>query len=246
MSQDKLSVISVPFHEDTITAIETPDAQMVAVRPICERLGMSWSSQLQRLKAEKRWRGVAINTPSAGGLQETYCIPRSKLFGWLASISANRVKPEVRAMLELYQDEADDVLAAYFLNRDEVHVEEIRQLRGQLDHCHAHLKAADPKWGQLLAMMEAGTYSLSVIAKRLNWSQDRTLEEMHAIQRCGMVHPDGVADNTASSWLERIAELERMLQNERDWRQAEARSMSVAAYRAERENPDQLPLFGEV
>ena len=65
-----------------------------------------------------------------------------------------------------------------------------------------------------------------------------------------MIRPEGVADNTAPSWLERIAELERMLQFERNLRQAEARDMSVNEYlRSKGEvvdaDPAQPSLFGE-
>jgi len=92
-------------------------------------------------------------------------------------------------------------------------------------------------------MMEAGNFGLATMSRRLNWSQDRCLEEMHAIRRCGMLHPEGVKDNSAPSWLARIEDLERQLQMERDLRMAEARGLSVSALRAERDQPD---LFGEV
>ena len=113
--------------------------------------------------------------------------------------------------------------------------EEIRQLRGQMDHCHSHLRAALPKWGQVLAMIETGNFGSGVIASRVSWTQDRLHAELHAIERCGMLLPEGVKDNTAPSWLARIADLERRLQAAQDLRQAEARNMSVAEYRASAE-----------
>lgn len=244
MSSDNPTLIPVAFHGDTITCIETPDGEFVAIKPICERLGLALPPQLAKLKGDPELWGVTlIVTPSAGGSQETNCIPRNRMAAWLFKIEVSRVKPEARDALRLYQREAADVLDRHFRLRDEAHVEEIRQLRGQLDHSHSHLKAADPKWGQLLAMMEAGTYSLAVIAKRLNWSQDRTFEEMHAVTRCGMLMPEGVKDNSARSWLDRIEDLERMVQRERDLRMAEARGISLAALRAERDDPDQPSLF---
>lgn len=245
MSQDNLSLISVPFHGDTITCIETPDGVFVAVKPICEGAGLDFSAQRKKLMADQDLFGVAlIAIPSASGTQETICIPVTRIAAWLFLLQPDRVKPELREKVRLYRHEAADVLDRHFRLREEAHVEEIRQLRGQLSHCHAHLVAFEPKWGQMLAMI--GTYSLAVIAKRLNWSQDRTLEEERGIARCGMLHPEGVKDNTAKSWLQRIEELERQVQSERDQRMAEARGVSVAALRAERDDPDQPSLFGEV
>lgn len=221
MSQDSPTLIPVPFHGDTITAVETPEGVMVAISPICERLGIASNKQIARLKAEKsRWRGDLMVAPSAGGAQETYCIPLTKLSGWLASIGLNRVKPEVRERLALYQDEADAVLDRHFRQRAEERGEEIRQLRGQLDHSHSHLRAALPKWGQILAMVETGTFGLDVIAARVAMTQDRLWAETEAIRRCGLMLPEGVADNSAPAWLARIDALERQLRREREARHA--------------------------
>lgn len=232
MSQGNLSLISVPFHGDTITCIETPDGEFVAIRPMCDRLQLNFSGQLQRLKADPDLWGVCvIHTPSAGGTQETNCIPRNRVAAWLFKIEVSRVKPEAQDALRLYQREAADVLDRHFRLRDEERAEEIRQLRGQLSHCHAHLRAALPKWGQIIALLETGTFGHAGIAARVGMTQDRFYAEQNGIARCGMLLPEGVADNSAPSWLKRIGDLERMLQYERDQRQAEARNMSLNAYR---------------
>lgn len=232
MSLDDPIVIPVPFHGDTITAIETPEGAFVAVRPICERLSLNFSGQLQRLKADPDLWGVCvIHTPSAGGAQETNCIPVSRMAAWLFKIDVKRVKPEARDALRLYQREAADVLDRHFRLRLDERTEEIRQLRGQLSHCHANLRAALPKWGQIISLLDTGTFGHATIAARVAMTQDRLSEEQNAVARCGMLLPEGVADNTAPSWLDRIAWLERQLQFARDELQAQARDMSVAEYR---------------
>ena len=254
MSQDNLSLISVPFHGDTITCIETPDGEFVPVTPLCERLGLNKQGQFQRLNRDPDLWGVCvIHTPSAGGTQEMNCIPRNRVAFFLATIDANRVKPEAQDALRLYQREAADVLDRHFRLREEERAEEIRQLRGQLSHCHAHLRAALPKWGQIIALLETGTFGSATIAARVAMTQDRLYAEQTALARCGMLLPEGVEDNSAKSWLTRIGDLERMVLIEREQRQADARQMSVAAYRRlvrgeppeESTGDDQPSLFGE-
>lgn len=251
MSQDSRA-ITVPFHGDEILCVETPDGVFVAVKPLCEAAGLDFSAQRKKLMADQELFGVAlIAIPSASGTQETVCIPVTRIAAWLFMLQPVRVKPELRAKVALYRLEAADVLDQHFRGLAEEKVEEIRQLRGQLGHCHSNLRAALPKWGQLLALNETGTYGMPVMAARVGLTQDRTYTEFQAIQRCGMLLPDKVADNTAPSWLSRITELERQLAFERDQRQAEARNMSVARYRAQRDglavedDSDQPSLFGD-
>ncbi len=47
---------SIPFHGDTIAAalVEGDDGPriMVPVRPLCERLGLDWASQYQRIRRD--------------------------------------------------------------------------------------------------------------------------------------------------------------------------------------------------
>jgi hypothetical protein len=232
MSLDNPIIIPVPFHGDTIIAVETAEATHVAIKPICERLGLSDKGQIQRLKRDEEfWGGCVMHLPSAGGMQETYCIPVSRVAAWLFTVEVSRVKPEIREALTLYRREAADVLDRHFRLRLDERTEEIRQLRGQLSHCHANLRAALPKWGQIISLLETGTFGHATIAARVAMTQDRLYEEQNAIARCGMLMPEGVADNTGPSWLDRIAWLERQLQFARDELQAQARDMSLAEYR---------------
>lgn len=246
MSSDNRNLTAIPFRGDTIIAIETPEGIYTPLKPRCEVLGLDFSRQLKRVKAvPERWRGGLMPIPSGSGTQETYCLPLTKLHGWVCGVAANKVKPEFRDRLIAYQNELDDVLYAHFQKLHEDETEEIRQLRGQLSHCHANLRAALPKWGQIIALLETGCFASPSMAARVNWSQARLWDEHDAITRCGMLLPEGVKANTAESWLERIAFLERMVQSERTQRMADARGVTVAAYLRGETEPDQPSLFGE-
>ncbi|MGO8738602.1 phage antirepressor N-terminal domain-containing protein [Rhodoblastus sp.] len=109
-------LITIDFYGDSILALETEDgSHYVAVLPICERLGVSRQGQQQKINAApERWGGKVFLLPSAGGEQETLCLPMSKIAGWLLTIHANKVNPEVRDTLLRYQNEADAVLDRHF------------------------------------------------------------------------------------------------------------------------------------
>lgn len=118
MNQD---IISVPFHNDTLTATLVSGVPHVAIKPICENLGIDWDSQRHRidrhpvLKATK----VIITAVAADGkLREMLMLPINKLNGWLFGIDANRVNKEAQKDVVLYQEKCFDVLADYFMPKE--------------------------------------------------------------------------------------------------------------------------------
>lgn len=111
----------VTFYEDELTAVlvETEAKQQIyiPIKPICQRLGVTWPSQLNRINRDpvlaKKLKGVFItNTP--GGRQEMACLPLDYLNGWLFGINANRVKETLRDRLIQYQEECYRVLSEAF------------------------------------------------------------------------------------------------------------------------------------
>lgn len=88
----------------------------IPVRPLCEFLGVNWSTQRRRIINDavlsREVEMIMIST--AGGPQEALCIPLDMLNGWLFSINANRVKDEIRDRLIRYQKECYRVLATAF------------------------------------------------------------------------------------------------------------------------------------
>ena len=176
----------IPFHGDTITCIETDMGAFVAVKPICERLGLAKNKQIARLKRDpERWGGCHMVSPSVGGEQETYCIPRTKVFGWLATINVHRVKPEIRDTLVLYQNEADEVLDRHFRYRAYKQDQRIAQQKRMLWHAGKNLQMFNAKWQRAYTLMEMGA-SDYLIAKRCNWSLTQATEELRMMRNCGL------------------------------------------------------------
>lgn len=115
----------IDFYGDQIVAALVPvggqpqPAIYVPVRPICEYLGLDWSSQRQRIDrdpvlSDVRQGVVVMTAPSAdgrgGGPQEMLCLPVQFLHGWLFGINASRIKPELQEKVIRYQRECYGVL----------------------------------------------------------------------------------------------------------------------------------------
>ncbi|AZQ77640.1 phage antirepressor [Flaviflexus ciconiae] len=108
---------AVPFHGTNIHAVKNDDGIHIAVRPVCESLGLDYSGQLQRLKRQP-WASVGVMpTQVPGDVQsrEVTFVDRRTFTMWLATIQTSRIKNEAaRELLEAYQCEAADTLDKYF------------------------------------------------------------------------------------------------------------------------------------
>lgn len=109
-------LLPVAFHGDTLSLVEHNGEPFAAIKPICDAIGMDWKSQHRKLTSDGfRWNCGEIAIVAADGkTRSMVCLPMRKLSGWLASISAAKVKPEIRDKLIAYQDECDDALWRYW------------------------------------------------------------------------------------------------------------------------------------
>ena len=77
---------TIVFNNQILTTFEKDGVRYVAIKPICENMGIEWSTQLQKLNRNKEKFGcVHMNIPSKGGNQSTL---QSRILGFaLKSIS---------------------------------------------------------------------------------------------------------------------------------------------------------------
>ncbi|HIF3244866.1 TPA: phage antirepressor N-terminal domain-containing protein [Salmonella enterica] len=127
----------VPFNGQQIITAMAAGVAYVAMKPIVENLGMSWTTQYRKLMAAaKKSNHIHMNTvdkdrdahmstpskfgccdiaiPSKGGIQKMLCIPLKKLNGWLFSINPEKVRADIRDKLIQYQEECFTVLHDYW------------------------------------------------------------------------------------------------------------------------------------
>lgn len=107
--------IQVPGTTAMITAAEIDGKPMVALRPMCDAIGIAYSAQLQKLKG-KSWATVSMSNTVAedGKSREMAMIDRRTMTMWLATVDENRVNEYVKPVVIAFQSEAADALDSYF------------------------------------------------------------------------------------------------------------------------------------
>lgn len=109
-------VHEIPFHGDNLIGVKTDAGIMVPLKPITDGIGLDWENERRRIRAHPTLnKGTAIiEVPfGAGGPQPMLCILLRRLNFWLATVHPNRTTNADR--LDFYQEEAADVLFAYFM-----------------------------------------------------------------------------------------------------------------------------------
>lgn len=106
----------VPFNGHQVLTAMAAGVAYVAMKPIVENLGMSWSTQQTKLmKQLEKFNCVHMNMVAADGkLRKLLCLPLKKLNGWLFSINPEKVRADIRDKLIQYQEECFTVLHDYW------------------------------------------------------------------------------------------------------------------------------------
>jgi hypothetical protein len=113
----RASYREVHFDGDTLTAVILEgEGVAIPVRTICEVLGLDLEAQSNRLRAhEVLARGLRIvNVPIGNRVRSVIAVLHRWIPFWLATISPNLVREDVRPKLVRYQIEVADVLATLY------------------------------------------------------------------------------------------------------------------------------------
>ncbi len=113
-----MNIQSIQFHDQEIQVLNYEGKSYVAMKSIVENIGLAWNAQIERIRRNKILNSTSRMIRSVaddGKNRELLCLPLGYLNGWLAGIDLNRVKPEIKPILELYQMECYDVLYNHFL-----------------------------------------------------------------------------------------------------------------------------------
>ena len=155
------SLAKIPFHGTTLHAYEGNGTPWVALRPICESLGIQADAQLKRLKREP-WATTSImdGVGADGKNREIVFVDRRTFTMWLATIQTSRIQNnDARDLLVAFQTEAADALDEYFhdgaainpnadehqlnaiVRRAQMHMELLQAARGLIDPKHVEASA---------------------------------------------------------------------------------------------------------
>ena len=109
--------------------------QLVAVKPVCEILGVDFSAQRAKLKEHPIFSSVMVlstTTGSDGKQYEMLCIPFKFFAGWLFSINPGNVKEEARESLMQFQLKCNEILYEYFFRHADFAMKKQEEMSLQL------------------------------------------------------------------------------------------------------------------
>jgi hypothetical protein len=105
---------SLRFDNQEMFGAVVDGVRYVALKPICDGIGLSWDGQYRKITLNKRYCHMSIPFETAGGKQDMVCIPLKKLDGWLFSINPDKCKGDIREKVEYYQEECFAALYEYW------------------------------------------------------------------------------------------------------------------------------------
>ncbi len=109
---------AVDFYGTELIALRDDQGQVwVPLRHLCDAIGVTYHRQLERIQEDAVMREQLRRAPlqlADGRTFEMECLVLKYVRGWLFSINANRVKPEVRERLIQYQREVYEVIDQAF------------------------------------------------------------------------------------------------------------------------------------
>lgn len=103
-----------------VDILSTGDEQFVAIRPICEALGIDPEGQRQRIERDEILGPSAClikTTGKDGKSHEMYAIPYCYVFGWLFSIGISKVNENVKALVLEFKLACYKALFTHFTER---------------------------------------------------------------------------------------------------------------------------------
>lgn len=109
------------FTINNVDIVVTNDG-LVPIKPICEALGIDDEGQRQRIERDEILASVTFMTKATGKDGKAYqmvAIPVKYVFGWLFTIDASRVNPEIKDSVIKYKRECYETLYNHFNGQQE-------------------------------------------------------------------------------------------------------------------------------
>ncbi len=146
IKSDTNSITKFNFQGDELDVLKRGETLWISLRRICEYLGLDPEAQRQKLKS-KPWACTVIIKAHdiSGRKQEILFIDIDSLPMWLATISTNKVRPQVKPKLISYQKEAAKVLRNHFFGtknikkiKEDIDILSFRRIKAASFLCEMH------------------------------------------------------------------------------------------------------------
>jgi uncharacterized coiled-coil protein SlyX len=135
-----MNQIVIPFRGwDLIAWVNShPSDARIAVKPICEAIGINWPSQYSKLTANPQFDCCDITMVAEDGHQRLMTtLPVAQLNGWLFGINPNKVRPEVVHYLTQFQQYCFQALYDALSGTANANV--VREMQKQMDELIAQV-----------------------------------------------------------------------------------------------------------
>lgn len=152
----------------------------VAVKPICDALGIDSKAQIDKIKSDPILSSVEGIIPSTGADGKTYemaTIPFKYVFGWLFTIDSRKVKPEAQESVLKYQKECYDALYDHFT----IHAEFAEWRQMQLKLKSEELKEVKANFNQAKEKVKEAEAAIDDIFK-LNLDDYKTMKAQMVLE----------------------------------------------------------------
>ncbi len=134
MTEIKTTTVA-KINQVDILVIENGEKR-VAIRPICDALGVSIQAQLDKLKDDPILGPtirLSLTVGADGKEREMQTIPFKYVFGWLFRIDSRNVKDEAKEAVLKYQVQCYDALYNHFTNYAEFVEQKQTAIESQLE-----------------------------------------------------------------------------------------------------------------
>jgi hypothetical protein len=184
----------IPFHDHSILVVEDDQGTMhVPMKPLVERLGLSWQVQHRKLTAPDSGWGVAFMViPSGGGMQEMLCLPAAQVPRWVATLTPSRVRPALRDLIRRYQREVDEVLFAWVSGKKAAEVQALADRAEAAEQTVGTLRemllAEKPFWSKIDRYRRMGWHpgAIAIVTRRSVYD---VREIISTLEQVGVLEP---------------------------------------------------------
>lgn len=174
-----------------ILALDEGERKWIAIRPVCEQLGIDVDGQRRKLD-QAEWACTELKSvhDASGRLQQMVMLDADHLPMWLGTIQASRVNEAARSTLIAYQREAARALRDYFYRGVAVSTElnQFDILRAAIDRLEESERVAN----EAKAIAERTDARLDGIEGRHDWFSALGYARLNKIE------------NTSSQFLQRV------------------------------------------
>jgi len=106
----------IEFQDSSFTTAKDEVTQIIylAMKPFVEAMGLSWKSQMVKLKSDNRFELKEIDYQTSGGIQSMLSLAMDHLPAYLYSINPNKVRKDLKEIILTFQAETFGVINSYW------------------------------------------------------------------------------------------------------------------------------------